>query len=107
MSVTPPAAGLVAPPAPARAARRPGRSRIRYTLTVLASLLPRAIPLTMFVLVPSVSAARVSLTKWTLLAPPVFVGLDNYTKLLSDPKTGDIFLHTLYYIVGYLPLVYL
>lgn len=107
MSVTPRAAGLVAPPAPARAARRPARSRFRYTLTVLAFLLPSAIPLTMFVLVPMVSAAWVSLTKWNLLAPPVFVGLDNYTKLLSDPKTGDIFLHTLYYIVGYLPLVYL
>lgn len=107
MTVAPPAAELVAPPAPARATRRPGRSRIRYTLTVLAFLLPSAIPLTMFVLLPMVSAAWVSLTKWNLLAPPVFVGFDNYAKLLSDPKTGDIFLHTLYYIVGYLPLVYL
>lgn len=106
MSVAPPAAELVAPPAPARAPRRPGRSRIRYTLTVLAFLLPSAIPLTMFVLVPMVSAAWVSLTKWNLLSPAVFVGFDNYAKLLSDPKTGDIFLHTLYYIVGYLPLVY-
>src|SRR5690606_20796426 len=107
MSVTPPAAGLVAPPAPARAARRPGRSRIRYALTVLAFLLPSAIPLTMFVLAPMVSAAWVSLLKWNLIAPPVFVGLDNYTKLFADPKTGAIFLHTLTYIVGYLPLVYL
>lgn len=97
---------LAAPPRPGRAPRRGARSRIRYTLTVLAFLLPSAIPLTMFVLAPMVSAAWVSLTKWNLLAPPVFVGLDNYTKLLSDPKTGEIFLHTLYYIVGYLPLVY-
>lgn len=106
MSVGPPGAALVAPPAPDRAPRRASRSRIRYTLTVLAFLLPSAIPLTMFVLAPMVSAAWVSLTKWNLLAPPVFVGLDNYAKLLSDPKTGGIFLHTLYYIVGYLPLVY-
>ena len=100
-------ATAAAPPAPVRSGRRSRRSRIRYALTVLAFLLPSAIPLTLFVLAPMVSAAWVSLTKWNLLAPPVFVGLDNYAKLLADPKTGDIFLHTLYYIVGYLPLVYL
>lgn len=106
MSVGTLGAGLTTPPAPTRTERRPRRSRIRYTLTVLAFLLPSAIPLTAFVLVPMVSAAWVSLTEWNLLAPPTFVGLDNYAKLLSDPKTGAIFLHTLYYIVGYLPLVY-
>jgi multiple sugar transport system permease protein len=106
MSVGTLGAGLTKPPTPARAERRPRRSRIRYVLTVLVFLLPSAIPLTLFVLAPMVSAAWVSLTKWNLLAPPVFVGLDNYANLLADPKTGAIFLHTLYYIVGYLPLVY-
>ncbi|QNO37264.1 sugar ABC transporter permease [Protaetiibacter sp. SSC-01] len=101
-----PAAARAAKPRPAPARRRPARSRIRYALTVLAFLLPSAIPLTAFVLVPMVGAAWVSLTEWNLLAPPQFVGLDNYVKLLSDPETRDIFLHTLYYIVGYLPLVY-
>ena len=80
--------------------------RIKYTLTVLAFLLPSAIPLAMFTLGPMVAAAWISLTKWNLLVPPQFVGIDNYTKLLSDPRTGDVFLHTVYYIVGYLPLVY-
>jgi multiple sugar transport system permease protein len=106
MSVAPLGAGLTRPPTPARAERRPRRSRIRYVLTVLVFLLPSAIPLTLFVLVPMVSAAWVSLTRWNLLAPPVFVGLDNYANRLADPKTGATFLHTLYYIVGYLPLVY-
>jgi len=94
----------VRPPTP-RPARRPAH-RIRYALVVLAFLLPSAIPLTMFVLVPMVSAAWVSLTEWNLLSPATFVGFDNYAKLLADPKTGAIFLHTLYYIVGYLPIVY-
>lgn len=106
MSVGTLGAGLTRPPTSTRAERRPRRSRIRYVLTVLVFLLPSAIPLTLFVLAPMVSAAWVSLTKWNLLAPPVFVGLDNYANLLADPKTGAIFLHTLYYIVGYLPLVY-
>src|SRR5690606_7528186 len=35
-----------------------------------------------------------------------FVGVDNYIKLLGEPRTADVFLHTVYYIAGYLPLVY-
>jgi multiple sugar transport system permease protein len=84
---------------------RAGR-RARYALVVLAFLLPSAIPLALFVLGPMVGAAWVSLTKWNLLAPAKFIGLDNYAKLLSDPSTGDVFLHTLYYVAGYLPIVY-
>jgi len=101
-----PAEARAPEPPPASAGRRPGRRRVRFALTVLAFMLPSAIPLTSFVLVPMVSAAWVSLQEWNLLAPPTFVGFDNYAKLLNDPKTGAIFLHTLSYIVGYLPLVY-
>jgi multiple sugar transport system permease protein len=94
---------------PVPAVTRPVRTRrnkIVYVLTVLAFLLPSAIPLAAFVLGPMVSAAWVSLTEWNLLAPPTFVGIDNYVNLLNDPRTGEVFLHTLWYIVGYLPLVY-
>ena len=85
---------------------RSRRQRVGYALTVLAFLLPSAIPLALFVLGPMIAAAGVSLTKWNLLAPPKFVGFDNYANLLTAPQTGAVFLHTLFYIVGYLPLVY-
>ena len=85
--------------------RSPG-VRTKYLLTVLAFLLPSAIPLTMFVLGPMLAAAWVSLHEWNLISPMTFIGFDNYASLLSDPRTGDVFLHTIYYIVGYLPLVY-
>ena len=81
-------------------------AKAKYTLTVLAFLLPSAIPLTLFVLGPMIGALWVSLNKWNLISPMTFVGFDNYTKLLNDPRTGDVFLHTIYYIAGYLPLVY-
>ncbi len=81
-------------------------ARVRYALIVLAFLLPSAIPLALFTLGPMVAAAWVSLHEWNLLAPMKWVGFDNYAGLLSDPRTGDVFLHTVYYIVGYLPLVY-
>ena len=53
-----------------------------------------------------VTSAWISLHKWNLISPMRFVGLDNYTKLLQDPATRGVFGHTLLYIVGYLPLVY-
>ncbi|MDF1478659.1 sugar ABC transporter permease [Leifsonia sp. H3M29-4] len=93
-------------PAPVRPVRRAG-TRARYALTVLAFLLPSAIPLTLFVLGPMIAAAWVSLNEWNLIAPMRFVGLENFATLLSDPTTGEVFLHTVFYIVGYLPLVYL
>ncbi|MDQ0893718.1 carbohydrate ABC transporter permease [Agromyces ramosus] len=87
--------------------RRSARAKRRYALTVLAFMLPSAIPLVLFVLGPMVAAAWISLTEWNLLSPAKWVGLDNYATLLTDPETAHVFLHTVYYIVGYLPLVYI
>src|SRR5690606_1192561 len=85
---------------------RPRGNRVRYAFVVLAFLLPSAIPLTAFVLAPMVGAAWISLTEWNLISDPTFVGFDNYVALLTDPKTGAVFLHTVQHIVGYLPIVY-
>lgn len=93
-------------PLPAGRRGRTRADRLRYALIVLAFILPSAIPLVLFTLGPMVAAAWVSLHEWNLLAPMTWVGLDNYASLLADPRTGDVFLHTVYYIVGYLPLVY-
>jgi multiple sugar transport system permease protein len=90
------------PPLPTRRG-----TRARYALTVAAFLLPSALPILFFVLGPMVAAAFVSMSTWNLIGPISFVGIDNYTTLLSDPHTADVFLHTVYYIVGYLPLVYI
>ncbi|MDZ4046303.1 MAG: sugar ABC transporter permease [Rhodoglobus sp.] len=91
-----------------RPPRRPriAGSRSKYAFTVLAFLLPSAIPLALFTLGPMVAALWISLHEWNLLSPMTFVGLGNYANLLTDPHTGAVFLHTIYYIVGYLPLVY-
>jgi multiple sugar transport system permease protein len=93
---------------PTDAPRPTGRARrTRYALTVLAFLLPSALPLALFVIGPMIGAAWVSLTEWNLLSAAEFVGLDNYARLIADPETADVFLHTVYYIAGYLPLVYI
>jgi len=53
-----------------------------------------------------VGALWTSLHSWNLLSPMQWVGFDNYIKLAQDPATHRAFLNTLYYLVGYLPLVY-
>lgn len=86
--------------------RKPVGARVRYALVVLAFLLPSAVPLALFVIGPMLGAAWISLQEWNLISPATFVGFGNFATLLADPHTGDVFAHTLLYIVGYLPLVY-
>jgi multiple sugar transport system permease protein len=76
-------------------------------LTVCLFLLPSAVPLACFTIYPMFSALWTSLHEWNLLSPMRWVGLDNYRHLLSDPATRRAFGNTIYYIVGYLPLVYI
>ena len=97
---------IAAEPVVQRRRRPPARVRAKYVLTVLVFLLPSLIPLLAFVIGPMISAAWTSLHSWNLIGPMKWVGLDNYAYLLSDPATHQAFLHTVYYIVGYLPLVY-
>jgi multiple sugar transport system permease protein len=92
-----------APPRPSQARRSRGWKTLGWALFFL---LPSAIPLLVFTLVPMVSSLWVSLHKWNLISPMQWVGLDNYTNLLTDPMTRRVFLHTLIYVAGYLPLVY-
>lgn len=73
---------------------------------MLFFLLPSAAPLVIFTIVPMVSSMWVSLHRWNLISPMQWIGLDNYRHLLTDPSTRDVFQHTLIYVVGYLPLVY-
>lgn len=91
-------------PAKRPAARRPKRRR--ELGWVLFFLLPSAIPLLLFTVVPMLSSIWVSLHKWNLISPMEWVGLGNYRDLLSDPQTGKVFGHTLLYVAGYLPIVY-
>ncbi|MFI6322906.1 carbohydrate ABC transporter permease [Nonomuraea sp. NPDC050556] len=85
---------------------RTGGQRWRYAGTVAVFLLPSLVPLTLFTLIPMIGSLWVSLHDWDLLQPMRWVGLANYGELLGDPETRAAFLHTLYFIAGYLPLVY-
>ncbi|WP_212735516.1 carbohydrate ABC transporter permease [Herbidospora galbida] len=94
------------PQAPAKQPIRPPKKRLRYALTVAVFLLPSAVPLLLFTLIPMAGSLWTSLHEWNLITPMKWVGLDNYARLLASEETRAAFGHTLYFIAGYLPLVY-
>lgn len=82
-----------------------GERRGRKALTVLLFLLPNLIGVTLFSLIPIAASLGLSLHRWDMLTPPVFVGLDNFATLISDPDFWAALRHTLAFIFGYIPLV--
>jgi multiple sugar transport system permease protein len=82
MNSTKDLAGLDPPP---RASRRPRAPR-RRTLTALGFLTPALAVLTVFVLWPMVQSFGLSFTDAGLIQDGEWVGLDNYTSLLSDDR---------------------
>lgn len=77
----------------------------RHAGWVALFLLPSLLGLTIFTLVPIVSSLGLTLFDWDLLTPPKFVGLDNFNNLFHDATFWDSLVHTLGFIVGYIPLV--
>jgi multiple sugar transport system permease protein len=54
---------------------------------------------------PLASSLYYSLTRYDLIRPPVFIGLENYISLFtSDPRFWPVMFNTLYYVVFSVPL---
>jgi multiple sugar transport system permease protein len=69
-----------------------------------AFVLPAAILVGVFQLVPVVWSFVLSLQKTDLSAPGVYVGADNYQRLLHDPAFGDAIRRTLVYSALFVPI---
>jgi len=52
-----------------------------------------------------VASLGLTLFDWNLLQPPEFVGLANFERLIGDPGFHRALIHTVQFVVGYLPLV--
>ena len=108
------------PPGRGRQARAPGRSRkgmvrtmqgrrglslaTREALAAYLFILPSFLGFAIFLLVPMVMSAGISLYDWELLRPPVFIGLENYRDLTRDPLFVKVLVNTAYYTFGLVPL---
>jgi multiple sugar transport system permease protein len=86
--------------------RRQLKPATLLTLQAYAFLLPSFIGLLLFLLLPIIAVAVLSLFNWSLLAQPTFVGLKNYSDLLFG--SSSTFWHslvvTLYYVLLNIPM---
>ncbi len=67
-------------------------------------LLPSLIFLASFTVFPVFASFYVSLTKWSLIGSPEFIGFENYRNLFNDPIFYKTLWHTVYYTLGTVPL---
>jgi multiple sugar transport system permease protein len=89
--------------------RRAGRRRMSRTAWREARhgymfILPWLLGFLFFTLGPMLAGIYLSCTEYTILAPPRWIGLWNYTHALKDPLVAQSVYNTLYYVVLAVPL---
>ena len=72
--------------------------RTKETLWGYFFILPWLIGLLAFSVIPILSVFRFSLTKYTILEPPVLIGLGNYKEMLVDELLWKSLYNTSYYV---------
>ena len=77
----------------------------RKALVVTMFLAPSLLALLAFSIGPMVGTLWVSVQEWNLIRPAEFIGLDNFRDLWHDDDAWQALRNTIYYLVGYLPLV--
>jgi multiple sugar transport system permease protein len=82
-----------------------GVSGWRKAAVVSVFLAPSLVALLAFSIGPMVGTFWVSLQEWNLIRPAEYVGFANYRELWHDDEFRKALRNTLYYLVGYLPLV--
>jgi len=82
-----------------------GEYGIRKYLWVLFFLAPGLFGLLIFTVGPILVSLGLTLFQWDLIQAPVFNFPKNYTDLLANTDFWQSVLHTLTFVVGYIPLV--
>lgn len=83
-----------------------GDQGLRKAGWVAVFLLPSLLPLLAFTVGPMVASIGISTLEWNLISEARFVGLANYRALAEDPVFHASLWHTIQYLAGYLPLVF-
>lgn len=97
---------MIAPPAPKPAGPPPSRrrSRARSAITGWGLLAPSFLGICAFLLIPIVIVLWLSLQRWDLISDPVWVGLQNWEKVLGDRSFWSSMLVTLTFVVIVIPI---
>lgn len=77
----------------------------REAITGWLFILPILIGFLVFVIFSIVYSLIISLTKWDLLTPQVFVGLENYISVFKDERFYQVLYNTVYFVIGIVPTV--
>jgi multiple sugar transport system permease protein len=80
---------------------RPMRGELIWVWVFLA---PTLVGLLLGTLGPVLAAIGISFTDWDVITPPVFAGLDNYQRLISDPTFSKALVNTVYYVGLMVPI---
>ncbi|PWJ50487.1 carbohydrate ABC transporter permease [Faecalicatena contorta] len=72
---------------------------------IVVFLLPSLLGLLVFKIGSMLYSLYISFTDWNLFGTPNFVGFDNYIEIFKNERFYLSLKNTLYFIVGYLPLV--
>ncbi len=62
-------------------------------------ILPALIGTFIFIVIPVIFSFGLSFVGWDLINKPQFVGIDNYSKIFTDPLFGKILLNTIIYAI--------
>ena len=62
-------------------------------------LLPTILGILIFTAGPVVASLGLSLYQWNVFQPPVFIGLDNYARLMTDTRAAVSFMNTIHFVV--------
>jgi multiple sugar transport system permease protein len=84
-------------PAPATAPVRPRRRD--DTRLALLFIAPASVGFLVFLVWPTLRGIYLSFTRFNLLTPPKFNGLDNYVRMVQDPVFWNALKVTVYYVV--------
>lgn len=95
VDVAVPATGQTAKPAGKGTDRPPGKNDLGMALVFI---LPAAIGFVVFFVYPTIRGLYFSLTRYSLLGQPRFIGFDNYTRLVGDSLFWNSLLVTVQYV---------
>jgi len=85
---------------PARTGTVPTKTRKRDdTRLAILFILPALIGFLVFMVWPTLRGIYLSFTKFNLLTPPKFNGLDNYIRMIQDPVFWNALKVTIYYVI--------
>jgi multiple sugar transport system permease protein len=71
----------------------------REALAGYLFILPTFLGYTAFILGPILAVIGISLTKYDILTPASFIGLDNYVRLFTDPRLRTVYGNTIFFTV--------